>query len=72
MFDLKALRRSVGFTQIRLARLAGVSAWRVAQFESGVLELTDAEVERLKLALGQAARENAARLEAALGQPVGA
>lgn len=72
MFDLKALRRSVGCTQIRLARLAGVSAWRVAQCEAGLLELSDAEVGRLKAAIADAARKNAARIKEALGQPVGA
>lgn len=72
MEELRTLRRSVGISQIRLAKLAGISAWRIAQNEVGQLELTDAETERLKLAIAQVARENAARLEEALGQPVGA
>lgn len=57
---LKKQRRMVGLTQHQLARLAGIAVGRIAFAETNRIELTPAEVEKLKAAIARRAAEVAA------------
>lgn len=52
MEKLRKMRRATGFTRAKLARLSGVSLWRIAQAELEEYELSTEEVEALRRVLG--------------------
>ena len=51
MENLRSHREALGLSQIRLARLAGVSRFRISVHESGDGELTAEEQGRIRAAL---------------------
>jgi transcriptional regulator with XRE-family HTH domain len=48
--ELKSLRASIGLSQSRLARLSGVSRFKICLFELGDGKLTSEELARIRIA----------------------
>jgi predicted transcriptional regulator len=57
MRDIKKLRRNLGLTQHELSRMTRVPRWRICFFETDRINLTEAELDRIKLVLERRARE---------------
>jgi predicted transcriptional regulator len=51
MDQLRTNREALGLSQSRLARLAGVSRFKICLFELGDGKLTDAELSKIRIAL---------------------
>jgi predicted transcriptional regulator len=64
MTDLKTVRNSVHLSQSRLARLAGVSRYKICLHEMGELELASEELKRID----QAISDEVAKFQLALSK----
>ena len=64
MFDLKTKRIRLGLSQTRVARLAGVSRFKIALFELGDGDLTAEEQKKITRAL----QDEVIRLQACLSE----
>lgn len=53
MFDLKEIRRKLGLSQSKLARLSTVSRFKICTFELGGGSLNDDELRQIRQALQQ-------------------
>ncbi len=68
MNNLKAIRRMAAFTQYRLAVRSGVSRTRLSLAESGDVELTSQEEQKLKKVLLKELQRQAQAINEALTQ----
>lgn len=66
MKDLRELRRMIGFTQFRLAGRSGVNRTRLSLAESGDVELTSQEEQKLRKVLHQELQRQAQAIDQAL------
>ena len=65
MRDIKKLRRNLGLTQHELSRMTRVPRWRICFFETDRINLTEAELDRIKLVLDRRLRTIIANIAAA-------
>jgi len=63
MEEIRRLRESAGASQIRIAKLAGMSRMRLSLAETGDVVLAPAEVDAVRKAIAKFATSCAARLE---------
>jgi transcriptional regulator with XRE-family HTH domain len=63
MHEIRRLREAVGASQIRIAKLAGVSRMRLSLAETGDVELDAKEVSAIRKAIAKFATTSAAELE---------
>jgi len=54
--DVKAARQRMSISQLRLAKLSGVSRFKIGLHEAGNSQLSDQELTRIKAALRKEAR----------------
>ena len=64
--DYRNMRDLAALTQTRTARAAGIDRSRLSQFECGEIQLTAAEVARLRTVLRQGLAERRKRVSVAL------
>jgi transcriptional regulator with XRE-family HTH domain len=63
MEEIRRLRESAGASQIRIAKLAGMSRMRLSLAETGEVALAPAEIDAVRKAIAKFATSSAARLE---------
>jgi transcriptional regulator with XRE-family HTH domain len=63
MDEIRRLREAAGASQIRIAKLAGMSRMRLSLAETGDVELAPAEVDAIRKAIAKFATTSAAELE---------
>lgn len=68
MSDLRALRQSIGISQLRLAHLAGVSRMRLQMAEQGLIKLSADEHASVERVLQQAGEDLVKRLRQLFAQ----
>ena len=63
MKDIRRLREAAGASQIRIAKMAGVTRMRLSLAETGDIELGSAEIAAVRKAIAKFASTSAAELE---------
>jgi len=63
--ELRTKRKALGLTQFVLGRTSGIEPWKITQFETGRVELTEQEIERIRKVLAKRASELARMMAAA-------
>lgn len=54
---LRDMRRVLGISQVRLAKMAGVGRWAISMYEAGFQDLGDQEMEKIRSAIEAAKAE---------------
>ena len=68
MNTLKQLREASGLTQLELAKRAKLDRTRLSLYESGYVQLSTIEEQRIRAVLLEAAREKATQLQAVIAE----